>query len=111
MRYELVCVIAIAWLIAFLGITIAIYSPYSPYTCDPELWQRVQNTKKACEWCEEFLKSYNGSWDDLAKKYGVYPAYCMGATTCAACVEFYKAYHNLSEFPYYCWRSDESPPC
>lgn len=95
----------------FFAVLVGIYilnqlSDQSVLKCDPELREMVENTKKACDWCEKhkYIVENNTT---------VYLPICVGAGTCWACTEFYREYHNLTfeEFPTYCWRSDESPPC
>ncbi len=72
----------------------------------------VENTLKACEWCERVLNSKDFNESDFLNKYGIAPAPCVGLGTCQACCEAYRRYHNLTfgEFPTYCWLSSESPP-
>ena len=112
-KEEISIIIVLAAIAIIIFLQMIGLSPRSYLVCTPELKQRVENTVMACNWCEEFMENYNGSIDDLWKRYGVGPAICMGGGTCMACVEFYKLYHNLSdeEFPYYCWSSDEGRPC
>jgi len=56
----------------------------------------VKNTVKACDWCESTNEARASC--------------CCGWMTCSVCLEDYMDYHNFTEYPHYCWTSDEFAP-